>query len=937
MKKIIFIFIVFFMIVTPLYGVNSSFAAFNNLSWFHVEVSPPNAGEQAAYHIYGGVSNYSGVDSLEIYLQWTHHQFDHPSPKTVTVNGVEAGSVSMKEVPEKDNHKTDLKITIMLKKVINANDSIDIKISKSAGIINPDEPRPCYQVSVYLLRNGVQLGYMGSDQYAITQSIVSISDVKIEPAVKGMDAEYRISFITGVNGVLHEGEDIRIKFPKGTTLPANPFSKYVFVNGVQCTSGVYRDGEYGNELRIFSPIDIDANTPVTVYIKKGFGIVNPLNAGDYTLSVSTYAEPDWVESNPFEIAEAKVKNLVINNNPKIVTLATSLKISFVTSPVGFLPKGKNIYVEFPDKFSLPDSVKNSSVQVNGVNAATTVSGNKLVISTPVTVSNNAEVSIDILDEAGIKNPDTPGDYSIVVYTDSDTYHADASVKIEPSTVTNVDLKADYTGVGIQNAFNISFKTGPAGNLTKDVDYIKINFGQAFQLPEEFNSKDITINDVASNNVSIDVYSVIATVPIDIASNSEVDVKIPADFGIKNPTKVGSYSVKVSTSKEITEVESNSLNITVLPVVEFTVSPETPDGQNGFYITYPSVQLSTSNGKDVYFKIDDGNFALYNAPITISDGVHTLYAYAVDSKGNKGDIEKKTFKVDTKPPTVTFDQGKGNIYVNTTHPTLTGKVSKACSALQINGVVVPINDDLTFSVSLDVTNGSPLAVFARSLAGKSYSSIRTVYIDKVPPIIEMVQPADNPFSTAQDKITIQLKVNESGSVTINGEPMDFDGNMFSKTVTLSDGENSFHIVATDLAGNETVKDLIVNKVNETVITLQIGSKEAYIGDKSTELDAAPIIENGTTLVPLRFISEAFGANVEWNGALKVITITYKMHTIQLQINSDVVLVDNAVQKLRVPPVIKNGRTLVPIRFISETFGAKVQWEAETKTVKIAYAP
>ena len=79
-------------------------------------------------------------------------------------------------------------------------------------------------------------------------------------------------------------------------------------------------------------------------------------------------------------------------------------------------------------------------------------------------------------------------------------------------------------------------------------------------------------------------------------------------------------------------------------------------------------------------------------------------------------------------------------------------------------------------------------------------------------------------------------------------------------------------------------------------------------------------------------------MDWNGDLKVITIMHKTHTIQLQIGSSIALIDSSdVKTLDAPPIIQNGRTLVPLRFIMETFGATVDWEGETKTITITYTP
>jgi len=152
-KKGLLFCLIIALLIVPIYGNAEGISAVTNSSWFKVEVAPPNAGARAEYHIYGGISDYDGIDRLNLYLDWTHYIYDRPDSSMVTVNGVEVNSVSMEEFVE----ERELKISIALGQDINKGDSIDIKINKGAGIINPDEPRPCYQISVYLLRNGVQI------------------------------------------------------------------------------------------------------------------------------------------------------------------------------------------------------------------------------------------------------------------------------------------------------------------------------------------------------------------------------------------------------------------------------------------------------------------------------------------------------------------------------------------------------------------------------------------------------------------------------------------------------------------------------------------------------------------------------------------------------------------------------------------------------------
>ena len=112
------------------------------------------------------------------------------------------------------------------------------------------------------------------------------------------------------------------------------------------------------------------------------------------------------------------------------------------------------------------------------------------------------------------------------------------------------------------------------------------------------------------------------------------------------------------------------------------------------------------------------------------------------------------------------------------------------------------------------------------------------------------------------------------VGVNNTPVQLNSEgVYEYDANLTEGSNVFYITATDLAGNVTSVPVTIQKVNSIVVKLTIGSKTAYIGDKPIELDTAPIIKNNRTLVPLRFVSQAFGAKVQWDAATKTITLIY----------------------------------------------------------------
>ncbi len=119
----------------------------------------------------------------------------------------------------------------------------------------------------------------------------------------------------------------------------------------------------------------------------------------------------------------------------------------------------------------------------------------------------------------------------------------------------------------------------------------------------------------------------------------------------------------------------------------------------------------------------------------------------------------------------------------------------------------------------------------------------------------------------------------------------------------------------------------------IITLKIGSYVATISGECVEINPPPLIHNGRTLVPLRFFSDAFGAEVEYDTRTRGITIRFQDKTISMQIGNHTVIVNGRQLRLDVPPWLIENRTFIPLRAISEIFGAEIEWDASTETIII----
>lgn len=112
---------------------------------------------------------------------------------------------------------------------------------------------------------------------------------------------------------------------------------------------------------------------------------------------------------------------------------------------------------------------------------------------------------------------------------------------------------------------------------------------------------------------------------------------------------------------------------------------------------------------------------------------------------------------------------------------------------------------------------------------------------------------------------------------------------------------------------------------------------YINGQLQNYDQPPVVDEGRTLVPLRGIFESMGAEVSWDSKTNIITATKQEIVVKLTIGSKTVYVNNVKKTIDVPAKTINNRTLVPLRFVSEVFGGTVTWDSKTNAITIISAP
>ena len=132
----------------------------------------------------------------------------------------------------------------------------------------------------------------------------------------------------------------------------------------------------------------------------------------------------------------------------------------------------------------------------------------------------------------------------------------------------------------------------------------------------------------------------------------------------------------------------------------------------------------------------------------------------------------------------------------------------------------------------------------------------------------------------------------------------------------------------MAASLTVPALAASPSRASRITINVDGRMLIIPD-----GVSPEIKDGRTMVPIRAVSEALGADVGWDQTTKQVTLERAGVTIVMTVDSKTAYVNGEPVEMDVAPYITNGRTLIPARYVAEFFGQKVDWDGAANTVVI----
>ena len=231
--------------------------------------------------------------------------------------------------------------------------------------------------------------------------------------------------------------------------------------------------------------------------------------------------------------------------------------------------------------------------------------------------------------------------------------------------------------------------------------------------------------------------------------------------------------------------------------------------------------------------------------------------------------------------------------------------------------------------------------------KNYSSFSNIINIKIsdmnPPKIYLSIPEETNTQTIyiEGSVSDDLSGIKDNSIFINGIKVSLTKEFkFNFRIELNEGLNNIKIEVIDNAGNKLSKTYQIKYVKNITLKLQIGNRIMIFNGIEKEIDVPPQIIEGRTYLPIKYIVEPLGGEVSWDGNEKKVTITLKDTTIELWIGKNFAKVNGVYTPIdsnnsKVVPMIIQGRTMLPVRFVAENLGCEVLWDSISKTITINY--
>ena len=194
-----------------------------------------------------------------------------------------------------------------------------------------------------------------------------------------------------------------------------------------------------------------------------------------------------------------------------------------------------------------------------------------------------------------------------------------------------------------------------------------------------------------------------------------------------------------------------------------------------------------------------------------------------------------------------------------------------------------------------------------------------------------EPALDNATTINKDMTVKAYFKASGTTPTPQNPYDHNNWWYTP----------FRPSYSSSSSNTNVNTNVTKKVSRLEVRLVIGSKELRKSIDGIEerimMDIAPFIEGNRTMLPIRFVAESLGFNVQWDKESRTVILIDKENIVKIPVDTNQIIVNGKVYESDVKPVIRNNRTMLPIANIARALGLKdgkdIFWNGNTKEVLI----
>jgi hypothetical protein len=462
----------------------------------------------------------------------------------------------------------------------------------------------------------------------------------------------------------------------------------------------------------------------------------------------------------------------------------------------------------------------------------------------------------------------------------------------------------------------------------------------FTIPSTVESLTIPISTFTAANATGFIVTESATAPA--ASDSKWTTAAPTSYlassygaktlyaWVKNAT--GTVSASVSASTTLTQPAEPAATITkfeipatgtsfIIPITTFTASANAVAFLVTESATAPAAAAITAATAPTTF-----------GPVT-GYGDHTLYAWVKNAAGAvSASASAKTTLSSVPAPVLTVNTLADKSLTKNNTLNITGSATKnpavtdasgVVAKLTVNGNAVTLAADGTFSTAVTLVEGPNTITIVASDSTTptpvATTDIRTITYDSTAPTLSITAPADN-LQTNVATVTITGTVNETSTVAIsqNGgasQPATMSGTTFSLPVTLVEGDNTFSLVATDVATNSSSASQLKVKLDTSKPTLAIidpatditTTLATYLVKGTTNGSTIDFKVDGVSVAPAPVVtSGTFEQNVTLTSAVnttRAISVTTtnaagSTTTVQRNINFSVLGLADALRALRI---------------------------------------